>query len=690
VSYLKVLIAAIPVAWGLQGCYSPDRGDSAGAALAGNAGSAGSRATGADTGEAPIVPLAASGAGDSAAGAVAEVLAPGASEPGVGPLPSLGDDTKPADPLRVRLPAACIGIPYRARLDASAATGDSYALREPSRLPDGLALDALTGEISGIPRGVGRFDVELVDADQEVRLLLEVELEERDTCWLAYISAADGAAQLHFRDVFLDPERDIALPAALAVGEAVVDFKFAPNGRWIAFRVGAESNHHVELYSTAPDVAGGLPAASTRVPFVCPNATPDAGCGVLDYAWSGDSRRLAVVLGGTTPEDYLTAVDVAAPEAPWPPLGQARFLGADIPLDYRDQLVWVGSEWLGLMGVDPDFPTEPTETLYSAFVAADERSFERLAPTSATLERATLREVPSGLLVSNEGTNESVLVSFGADLTSPADDTQRGRFGRVAPSGLLLGEASGDARLQVRALTDVDGAPLESDRDSCSEIVAWSARVPSIGLERIACRSDDVLTIFDYSDPPAQGAADPPPRLSLVARAALSGPLRDVRRAFTASTNWLTFGYPAGGFYALEIAANEADAVNLIHPDSSAGLAIATNRDAVALLGAEALLQYVLPRTLDGLRAYASHGGVTATAERCDELGMARWCGAPHVPGQLRYSADAHSLMFEGPTGVLWLAEMTALPTPSSARQLTALVPHCGLACKGDEYAFQP
>jgi hypothetical protein len=183
---------------------------------------------------------------------------------------------------------------------------------------------------------------------------------------------------------------------------------------------------------------------------------------------------------------------------------------------------------------------------------------------------------------------------------------------------------------------------------------------------------------------------DPPARLNLVARATVSGPLTDVRRAFSASANWLIFGYPAGGFYTLDIASNEADPVKFIHPDSSAGLALATKRDAVALLGADALLQYVLPRTLDGFRNYASHGGVTASAERCEEFGAARWCGAPRVADQLTYSSDDHSLLFEGPTGVLWLAEMTALPNPSAARQLTALLPHCGLGCKGDEYAFQP
>jgi hypothetical protein len=501
--YLNVLFRAILIAWGLLACYSPDRMGEAGSSPLGGTGGTGGTGGAASpnpfegVGSLPGDAVEPAGVSASGRGAAVETLPPPANPTGSNERASVGESEAAAARRAVRLPAACLGAPYRASLAADDVTAASYAPSATSPLPDGLKLDGQTGELSGVPAAVGRFAVEVADAEGAPRVLLDVVLEERQDCWLAYLSAADGPARLHFASVFLDPQFDVALPAALEAGQSVLDFEFAPDGRWIAFRVGAESSYHLELYSTALDELGRLSTASTRVPFACPDASPDAGCGVLDYAWSADSRRLAVVLGGTTPEDDLTAIDVERPDAPWPTLGTASFLGGSIPFDYRDQLVWVGSEWLGTMAADPDFPTEPSETLYAAFVADDGRSFERLAPTSATVGRGTLRAVPAGLLVSNEGTRENTLVSFGADLASAGDDTQRGRFGRVAPSGLLLGDASDDARLQVWPLDDAEAAPLESGRDECSDIVAWSSRVEATGLERIACRSDDALTIFD-------------------------------------------------------------------------------------------------------------------------------------------------------------------------------------------------
>jgi hypothetical protein len=152
----------------------------------------------------------------------------------------------------------------------------------------------------------------------------------------------------------------------------------------------------------------------------------------------------------------------------------------------------------------------------------------------------------------------------------------------------------------------------------------------------------------------------------------------------------LVFGHPGGAFFTLEVAASESDRVRLIYTDSSADLALPATRDAVSFLGEDALIQYPLPRSLEGTRAFESHGGATATAGRCEEGGITRWCGAPRVASHLAYSPDSHSLMFEGPSGVLWLGDMSEQPSPEAARPLTSFVPTCTVSCKGETYAFAP
>jgi hypothetical protein len=590
-----------------------------------------------------------------------------------------------------RLPAACIRIPYSARLEALGGGGGPYIWRALSALPPGLQLDAISGELSGVPMAVGRLTLQAVDGLGVPSAAREFALEQRESCWLAYLSAQGGASQLYFGDVFASPGLQVRLPSALAAGESVADFQFAPNGSWIALRVRTAAGFRVELYATALDASGALARSSTPVAFTCP--TPQAGstCSVLEYAWSDDSQRLAVVLGGATPEqDYLSGIDLAAPAAPWASLGDASFAGGSIPFDHHDQLVWVGHDWLGLIAADPEPSDEATETLYSAFVASDGRSLERLTPTTATVGRGRLRALPAGLLLSNEGTDEVFQISYGADPTSSADDVLRGYLGRVSPSGRLLASANDEGRLQVGELGADAEAPLETDRGECYEILAWSERVAAIGLERIACRGEGSLNIFDYSDPPAQSESDPPPRSRLAARASPAAALTGVRRAFSPSAGWFVFGNPAGAYFTLDISSgSSASALQLIHTDASADMQFATHQDVVAFLGTDALLQYPLPRSRDGFRAYDAHGGATATSVRCEETGITRWCGAPHVENHVSYSADSHSLMFEGPSGVLWLAEMNALPAPASARQLTAQLPECSVNCKGVSYAFK-
>jgi hypothetical protein len=584
------------------------------------------------------------------------------------------------------LPAPCADIPYQTRL--AAPDGNSWALLA---APPGFTFDAATGVISGQPKAGdgGNLDLELRDGSGLPRARATFDLSLRRDCWLAYLSEnTPEPARLHFRDVFLT--QDIVLPAGGST-DAVLDFKFSPDGAWLAFRAGAPTQYRAFLYSTRLRPAAG----ATLIDFGCNTSDANVGCSVLDYAWSEDSRRLAVVLSGDSAEqDYLSGVDVAETASlPWPLLGQAAWGAESVPLDYHRQLVWVGSSWLGFLGVNVNSP-EPL--LPDAFYAVDvTRRAEgsvleglRGSPSSPPTPGSWLRAASAGLAVVYNAAaedEEDKYVEFHGRSSAPEEAAPYAfHNGQLSPSGLWIAHIDDDARLQLFDVASAVAPAAQTDVNACSELVAWSDRVEPRALERIACKYGQDIRIFDYS-------ADPPRLEQLQGNElAFEASLRGARRAFSPSGGLLVLSDAEQGNFSLVDVSRAAPSIvePPLHFDGPAELQMVPDTEAVALSNASALIEYSL--SARGYRDAAYDTLTGAPRSACHEFfweAPESWCGAPRVPGHLVYSGDSKSLLFESAVGTLLLAQPDVGAVPE---MLTKALPACGVDCPTRRYSFKP
>ncbi|HTV20745.1 MAG TPA: Ig domain-containing protein [Polyangiaceae bacterium] len=665
-STLRAMLAGL----GLSACYSPEvdgRVSASGGEASATSGAAGGEMAG-DPGD-----LGAA----AAPGATGAQRDPKAAAAG-------GEAVVPAVPpvaLPAELPAPCLGIPYRAQLEATAGAGAPYTWRALSPLPDGLGLDPSAGVLTGTPTADGTFRVEVRDRDGVASQPLDVVLERRQTCSFAYLEGEGGPARLHYRDVFLSAATNVVLPAELAAGETVVDFEFSPDGTWIALRIELDARQRLALYPTRRD--GTL--ASDAMPLAwCGANEPE--CSVLDYAWSANSEYLAVAVhDAESARDALTGIRVAAPTEPWPLVSSADWDFGPVALEYRGQLGWVASEWVGFMGADPGSGDAASEALYSAAVADDGRSLEEAWIVSS------IASVGTRLLATATGL---VSIDAGADTLSyfrrlggyPNGDVVRHPGGVLSPSRRLLVSADGEGVLQLSELDREGGPSVVSEAQTCSTIVAWSPREEPGGAERFACRYGDTIRVFEY------GAAPEPGALARVAEVSFTSPLEGARRAFSATGSWLLLSElaPETKRVALFDVARNDGSLERIPASCCSVLQPASGRDALALAGESLLLEYPLPTS--GHERSLVLGGSAPAVTPCEEIfsrDPARWCGAPHVDNQLEYSAEGQSLLLEWPQGTLSIADMSQFSQQSdaSARPITQALVSCD-GCRPRPFAF--
>lgn len=592
--------------------------------------------------------------------------------------------TAPPSTSVLELPAPCAGIAYREELQPPEPGPHTWG--SASEPPEGLRFDPETGILSGVPRAGGRLQVTSSAGGTETRI--DIDLALRDSCWFALLSQSAPAEplQLHLRDVFLT--QDIVLGG----GEPVRDFAFSPDGAWLAFRAGSELSQQLFLYAIPAEPDGVLPAVARPAAFDCPSAPGSGQCSVREYAWSPDSRRLAVALRSSEGKDAVSVLEATGTTAS-APLFTVDGSGTPQELRFAGQLTWGGADWFGFWGLEAGVPAEESQVFHLVTLDPGQPSLSALLAEFGAGPR--LRSIPTGLALSYA--DSTVITALGRRAGAASITLQRAA-GVLSPSGRYVATASDEGRLQLQELLPVQSgataSPLESARDSCGAIVAWSGAIEP-GSERILCAQGTRLRSFDVvSATPFAGAARLEPEAGVELGAAPN--LLATRRMFSATGRFLLLADASTRQLSLLdlLLGNADDGLPFEWP---AVMEFALTRDTLALVSGESWTEYGLPRSLGPKRTYSTFAGATSGAlpapgTLCSESfwqDPERWCGAPAVATHWQYSPRSQSLLLEGPLGQLAIADLSLMPQ-RDARSLDGALPPCASPCRTTRYAFRP
>ena len=228
-------------------------------------------------------------------------------------------------------------------------------------VPPGFSFDPGSQTVSrsndGTPAAAGPVKVQVSDSNGRI---IEGDFDmptPTEKCWLAYLSPSAGSSRLSLFDPLLGnrhtiPDSPTSVP--------VLDFKFSPNGRLVAYRTSSDpSSPRLEL----------LELASFRgQSFDFENVT--------HYAWADDGTTLAVAFE-TAQARVLGGVDLSGDGGSGTSLSYPELVPISALVD--SELTWFSGSYVGfLTSLDVDF-----------------RELTMVARTSTSFTSATIREEDS-------------------------------------------------------------------------------------------------------------------------------------------------------------------------------------------------------------------------------------------------------------------------------------------------------
>ena len=694
-------------------CGATEGSATAGSATAGSA-SGGDPAAGGETasgGTAGRTPSG-EGGGGSHAGGIEDAGTAGeaGSDGGVGGEGETSCETCGISP--VALPAACGTDPYTTSLHlvggsppfrASVTGGADDLSLGPD--PDHLH-DPAWFRLAFTPTGATNLTVHFVDADGRV-FTKPYSVRPRTACWLAYVRLASGAPEL----VIVDPILNKTPPIALANNHDVYDFRFSPNGRFLAYRYGRDPVQPNRAHLALLDLVAWQERALSF----------DSEQAVTAFAWSADSLTLAVAY------DQQDSSEAGAAGDKTTYLGGVRLsIGA--------------SDSLHLVTLDPvqayvesDLYWAATDSIvfHSTVLGPDVINDERFrVPYYAKLESngfespvlndgyqydpdtgLAVQPTPAGFYMISEHNPHSNFYPLPADFAA-VDHWDH----VVSPSGAFSATVA-DSQLQVFRATDyAEDAPFATDPSalSCPRLLTWAK-----DRERLAC-------VANVEGDPAGTTHGEVRIFDLASRSLTSETLRGFcttstngvslpecgakeyryseqlsqlqARAFSASGNWFAFTTSlaetndSGRLYLADLRSTpfvvvRGDSSDLLTPSSKIALAFSPDEHYLLQQRESTLSVHDVPSSGQGmpwqkLPTPAKHSPASCSD---DFFARDRWCGDARTDSLFAWSSDSRSFAYRTAQGLT----IVDLDGYTSLEPHTFLADECQDECT-NQFAFQP
>jgi hypothetical protein len=585
---------------------------------------------------------------------------------------------QPTDALRA-LPTPCAHQDYAAFFEVANGKSTSYEWEELA-LPPGMDFDAKNASLGGVPSAGGTVTLQLTTDDRVVRQSFTVD-PPREACWLAFLAPATGPTRLHLLDPLITSHTD-QFPHG-SQPNPVLDFKFSPDGRFLAYRSGADAQS-VQLFIV--DLLSPAPYAEYAVEL----------SSVSHYAWANDYPALAISFDNDQGH-FVGGVKLSGGGGSASPLTFSMI--EPLTLDPAHAETGVASELTWFAG-----------SSNIAFLAKQpEGDYRELMTGALGTQHDELT-----LHADNSYADLTVRVVGGSDGVFVVPDTwfistffgtngavARHQNVRIEPAGNYSARSKNDV-LQVFGPTDDasdDTGTPRSTADACTAFLGWAT-----GVDRLACaRTTSMAPGPDHADIVVFDVKND-------AAATLSSFTLGGNYVFPSSgvTNLPRLFSPSGKYYAYatgySVYATSAplapgnanlDYMSYYLDGSAAGsdtvLAFSPDeRFVLAHRGQGLTLFYLNADSQNGLAV----GSSLPLAPGCTEdvrTPAGDYCGEPREGTSFGWSADSAMIAMgheDGTLSVIDVRFVADLKTTSNPFDVTT---ECGSSClNGIEFAFQP
>lgn len=559
-------------------------------------------------------------------------------------------------------PASCIGRPYSTQFDiAGDPSSISWSIVDPS---DGFEFDSVTKTLTH-PGLTEDTSVTLQVTDTVRKIQRRFSIPFRTKCWLGYLdgTTSDGGAPYSLK--LVDPLLGVRVTGPTSdASESVEDFKFSPDGRFVAYRAKAVNGQYTLWLWQGPKWN-----AFQKMDF---------GGSVIRYEWSSNSQALAVAVNNGA-DTLLGGVNVArVPANPSQTQIQDLVMFTPVSAKVDSEMAWYGNDVDGWRVAfhSKKNPDQPQRALYYAALGKDGFS----APSYAN--RTNYDQ--SMLLIPNSGgfhalrQSDAILTYF----SIKGGPVYHGNVA-ISPSANFVARANGNLALfHADDDSSLDSSVPWKSLPDCDALLTWSKAV-----ERIACIDTQAAAVRVYSIDASSGEVSS--KLIDASAGYAQGGWGSYRRLFSDSGKWLAL--TTSDHLYLGLWATETPKIlwssQLYGARQAILLSFSPDEQLLALQGDRQLLVF----EPEGLGAVPTIADTLLTpASPCQEtqLALPGWCGSGRASLPFAWSPNSDLVAFVTDKSVLHVHDLRIRPIALTPKGMDA-TPTCAEQCQS-QFKFQP